>query len=63
MELLGRPGDLVSPRRFVDQGRDHENIDPFKVFVWVDQAGAVFKPDLALVDIRAFPLGEGTRKE
>ena len=58
MELFGQTGNLVTTGRFVDQRRDHEDVHAFEVFVWVHEAGAVFEPDLPLVDVRSFPLGE-----
>ena len=63
MEFLGLAGDLIATGRLVDQGRHHEDIDAFQVLFRVHQTGAVFEPDLALIDIGAFPLGQGSREE
>ena len=63
MELFGQPSHLVTAGSLVDERRDHEDIDAFQVFVRVHEAGAVFKPDLPLVDVWTFPLGQRSGKK
>ena len=59
MVQLGHTSNLIATGRFIDQRRHHQDVHTVQVFVGVDQATAVFKPNLPFVQERAFPLGQG----
>ena len=65
MELLGQAGNLIGPGRFVNQGRYQQNVDAGQVLVRVEEAAAVFEPDLAVVEegaVLLLPQGGGEEK-
>ena len=56
-------GKLVGARRFVDQRRNHQYVHPVQVGIRVHPPQPVLKPDVPLVHIGPFPLGQRPRQE